>query len=95
MRPVLADALFLVSRTLRITEIAYRAGATTNIEVVQAQQTARNAEIEMRGLVAELAELLRGERGMRTHAGQVSLFKSVGTALEDLAAASLVLSRSC
>lgn len=31
---------------LQITEIAYRAGATTNIEVVQAQQTARNAEIE-------------------------------------------------
>jgi outer membrane protein TolC len=30
---------------LRITEIAYRAGATTNIEVVQAQQTARNTEI--------------------------------------------------
>jgi outer membrane protein len=31
---------------LRITEIAYRAGASTNIEVVQAQQTARQAEIE-------------------------------------------------
>ena len=31
---------------LRITEIAYRAGATTNIEVVQAQQTARQVEIE-------------------------------------------------
>jgi outer membrane protein TolC len=31
---------------LRITEVAYRAGATTNIEVVQAQQTARQAEIE-------------------------------------------------
>jgi outer membrane protein len=30
---------------LRITEVAYRAGATTNIEVVQAQQSARNAEI--------------------------------------------------
>jgi outer membrane protein TolC len=30
---------------LRITEIAYKAGATTNIEVVQAQQAARNAEI--------------------------------------------------
>ena len=30
---------------LRITEIAYKAGATTNIEVVQAQQTARNAEV--------------------------------------------------
>ena len=36
---------------LRITEIAYRAGATTNIEVVQAQQAARNSE-----LVAALAE---------------------------------------
>jgi outer membrane protein TolC len=31
---------------LRITEIAYRAGASTNIEVVQAQQIARNAEID-------------------------------------------------
>jgi outer membrane protein TolC len=36
---------------LRITEIAYKAGATTNIEVVQAQQTARNSE-----LAAALAE---------------------------------------
>ena len=34
------------TEALRITEIAYRAGATTNIEVVQAQQTARQAEIE-------------------------------------------------
>lgn len=30
---------------LRITEVAYKAGATTNVEVVQAQQTARNAEL--------------------------------------------------
>ena len=36
---------------LRISEIAYKAGATTNIEVVQAQQTARNAAI-----VSALAE---------------------------------------
>jgi outer membrane protein TolC len=35
------------AEALRITEIAYRAGATTNIEVVQAQQTARNAEIAL------------------------------------------------
>ncbi|HVQ28318.1 MAG TPA: TolC family protein [Vicinamibacteria bacterium] len=33
------------TEALSISEIAYRAGATTNIEVVQAQQTARNAEI--------------------------------------------------
>jgi outer membrane protein TolC len=30
---------------LRMTEVAYRAGATTNIEVIQAQQDARNSEI--------------------------------------------------
>ena len=34
------------AEALRITEIAYRAGATSNIEVVQAQQSARSAEIE-------------------------------------------------
>jgi len=34
------------AEALRITEVAYRAGATTNIEVVQAQQSARNAAIE-------------------------------------------------
>jgi outer membrane protein TolC len=33
------------AEALRITEIAYKAGATTNLEVVQAQQTARTAEI--------------------------------------------------
>jgi outer membrane protein TolC len=46
-REAAANAL----EALRITEIAYKAGATTNIEVVQAQQTARNSE-----LVAALAE---------------------------------------
>jgi outer membrane protein TolC len=46
-REAAANAL----EALRITEIAYKAGATTNIEVVQAQQTARNSE-----LAASLAE---------------------------------------
>lgn len=41
-------------------------------------------------IVAELAELVRGERAGRTDAGQITVFKSVGTALEDLAAAELV-----
>lgn len=35
------------TEALRITELAYRAGATSNIEVVQAQQTARSAEIAL------------------------------------------------
>ena len=52
---------------LRITEIAYRAGATTNIEVVQAQQTARNAEI-----LASLAQdrLLQARLGLLVALGE-------------------------
>jgi outer membrane protein TolC len=40
------DAAASAAEALRITEIAYRAGATTNIEVVQAQQTERNTAIQ-------------------------------------------------
>jgi alanine dehydrogenase len=43
-------------------------------------------------VVGELAQLLRGEVEGRTREDEVTLFKSVGTALEDLAAASLVVS---
>ena len=41
-----AEAAASAREALRITEIAYKAGATTNVEVVQAQQTARNAEVQ-------------------------------------------------
>ncbi len=44
-------------------------------------------------IVAELAQLVRGERRGRTSAGEITMFKSVGTALEDLCAASLVVGR--
>jgi ornithine cyclodeaminase len=39
---------------------------------------------------AELAELVRGEKPGRHSADEITLFKSVGTALEDLAAAELI-----
>jgi alanine dehydrogenase len=42
-------------------------------------------------VVAELADLVRGAVRGRTDAQQITLFKSVGTALEDLAAAELVV----
>lgn len=47
--------------------------------------------ISRASIVAELAELVRGERAGRTSAAEITLFKSVGTALEDLAAAALVV----
>ena len=45
-------------------------------------------------VVAELAQLVRGERQGRTHDAEITLFKSVGTALADLAAAELVAAAS-
>jgi outer membrane protein TolC len=46
------------SDVVRITDVAFRAGATTNIEVVDAQQRARNAEI----IAAEAEDRVRRAR---------------------------------
>lgn len=45
-------------------------------------------------IAADLFELCRGERAGRRFYNQITLFKSVGTALEDLAAAQLVVERA-
>jgi ornithine cyclodeaminase/alanine dehydrogenase len=45
-------------------------------------------------VVAELAELVAGTRQGRTSSGEVTLFKSVGFALEDLATATLAYNRA-
>lgn len=45
-------------------------------------------------VVAELAQLVTGERAGRTGAEEITLFKSVGWALEDLAAARLAYNRA-
>jgi len=44
-------------------------------------------------ILAELAELCRDEHPGRTDPNEITLFKSVGTALEDLAAAELLIDR--
>ena len=45
-------------------------------------------------VTAELAELVTGRRPGRTHPGEITLFKSVGFALEDVAAARLAYERA-
>lgn len=50
--------------------------------------------ITQHDIAADLAQLVEGSRVGRSHDAQITLFKSVGTALEDLAAAELVLERS-
>jgi len=44
-------------------------------------------------IIAELSELCRDEHVGRASVGEITLFKSVGTALEDLAAAELLINR--
>ena len=51
----------------------------------------RSGVIERSAVRAELAELCRGDKPGRTGAAEITLFKSVGTALEDLAAACMVV----
>ena len=48
----------------------------------------------LKEVVGDLFELTRGEVGGRASAGEITVFKSVGTALEDLAAAQLAVERS-
>lgn len=54
----------------------------------------REGAIERRHVTAELAEILAGVRPGRTSDGEITLFKSVGWALEDLATARLAFERA-
>jgi ornithine cyclodeaminase len=61
-----------------------RAGATK--EAGDIVQPLASGILKPEGIVADLHELARGEKKGRTDAKQITLFKSVGAALEDLAA---------
>jgi ornithine cyclodeaminase len=50
----------------------------------------RSGVLKRSDVHVELAELCRGEKEGRRGATEITLFKSVGTALEDLAAAQMV-----
>jgi ornithine cyclodeaminase len=61
-----------------------RAGATK--EAGDIVQPLASGVLKPEAIVADLAELARGEKKGRESAGEITLFKSVGAALEDLAA---------
>ena len=69
-----------------------RAGATK--EAGDIVQPLRSGVLAGEGIVGDLAELARGEAPGRRGDDEITLFKSVGTALEDLAAAELVAERT-
>lgn len=61
-----------------------RAGATR--EAGDLVQPLQSGVLTPKGILADLHELARGQREGRVKADQITLFKSVGAALEDLAA---------
>ena len=66
-----------------------RAGAFSEAgEIVQDLETGAIAEAD---ILAELSDLCRGNASGRSAAETITMFKSVGTALEDLAAAELAI----
>ena len=50
--------------------------------------------IKNKHILSDLRELILGEKNIRNHSNDITLFKSVGTALEDLAAAELVIEKN-
>ncbi len=69
-----------------------RAGATK--EGGDVVQPLRSGVLKPEDIRGDLLELARGDKTGRTDPGEITLFKSVGTALEDLAAAELAVERS-
>jgi ornithine cyclodeaminase len=51
----------------------------------------RRGIIDRQHVLGELADLIRGRIPGRSHEDDITLFKSVGTAIEDLALAKLVV----
>lgn len=88
------------TRTMREADDAAVARARIVVDTYQGAlaeagdlvQPLERGAITRESIVAELAQVLRGERLGRSDDQQITLFKSVGTALEDLAAAELVAS---
>lgn len=69
-----------------------RAGATR--EAGDIVQPLASGVLKVEDIVADLHELARGQKSGRVSAGEITLFKSVGAALEDLAAGIAVFRKS-
>ena len=57
-------------------------------------QAEKEGKFRMEDIAGDLSGLCRGKTGGRRNSEEITLFKSCGTAIEDLAAATLVYSRS-
>lgn len=90
-RPDMRETDDTVMRRARVF-VDTRAGATTEGgDIVQAVES---GALALEDIAGDLFEITRGERSGRRYYDQITLFKSVGTAIEDLAAAQLVNERT-
>jgi len=80
-----ADSAALARSTVVVD--TYEGGLSEAGDIVQA---IADGTISDADIAADLAQLARGERPGRQASDEITLFKSVGTALEDLAAAEMV-----
>ena len=54
----------------------------------------KEGHIKKKHILSDMKELVLGDKNIRNHSNDITLFKSVGTALEDLAAAELVIEKN-
>jgi len=89
-RPDMRESDDEVLRRARVF-VDTRAGAT--VEGGDIVQAVAAGALGLDDIAGDLMELTRGQRSGRRYYDQITLFKSVGTAIEDLAAAQLVFER--
>ncbi len=87
-RPAMREADDAAVARARIVVDTYAGALAEAGDLVEPMQ---RGAITRASIVAELAEIVRGKKVGRASAQEITLFKSVGTALEDLAAAELVV----
>jgi alanine dehydrogenase len=87
-RPDMREADDVALVRSRIVVDTYGGALSEAGELVQALE---GGVISKAGVVAELGEVLRGDKPGRLAGADITIFKSVGSALEDLAAATLVM----
>lgn len=90
-RPDMREADDAAIRRARVF-VDTREGATREAgDVIQPLET---GALDAEDIAGDLFDMTRGERAGRRYYDQITLFKSVGTALEDLAAAELAFERA-
>ena len=82
------------SQTIAMSKVVvdtYEGALSESGEIITAL---KEGHIKEKHILSDLRELVLEEKNIRNHSNDITLFKSVGTALEDLAAAELVIEKN-